>query len=294
MSKGNNRSSKVFWTVALVLIFALTVVILAGSAAADVDVVPTLSLDPAGPIVVNVGGNTDVDIRLDNIANVYGAQIAMSFDETILQVTGGKLTPGVCPQPDFVQANSANNTTGVINYAVTQLSPTAPCNGGVMATANFECIAEGTSNVTFTSSIIADGDAFSIAHTAVGGSVTCEQAVIEFVGTVALQSWPDPTGVEVTLYDSFSIVDGPVVVGSNGDFKLTANDETETYRVVAKYDRYLSSEASGLTGTSGSVVNFGLTTLRAGDINGDGVINILDLTALAGNFNKTSPQAWAP
>ncbi|MFL7868786.1 MAG: hypothetical protein AB8I58_08160, partial [Anaerolineales bacterium] len=109
MSKGNNRSSKVFWTVALVLIFALTVVILAGSAAADVDVVPTLSLDPAGPIVVNVGGNTDVDIRLDNIANVYGAQIAMSFDETILQVTGGKLTPGVCPQPDFVQANSANN-----------------------------------------------------------------------------------------------------------------------------------------------------------------------------------------
>ena len=294
MSKFNNRRSQALWTVLLVLSLSLIVVILAGSAAAEDDVVATLSLDPAGTLVLGVGQDIDIDIRTDNIAHVYGAQIAMSFDETILQATGGQLTPGVCPQPDFVQANSANNTTGDINYAVSQLSPTAPCAGGVMATVNFECVAVGESNVTFTSSIIADLDGNAIAHTATGGSIKCEQAVVEFNGSVALQAWPDPTGVEVSLFDTFGHVDGPVVVGPDGVFRLVANDETETYRVVAKYPRYLSVEAAGLTGVSGDVINLGLATLRAGDINGDGVINILDLTALAGNFNKTSPQAWAP
>ena len=294
MSKFNNKRSKSFWTILLVLMLCLTVVILAGSAAAEDGVVATLSLDPAGTLILGVGQDVDVDIRTDNIAQVYGAQIAMSFDETILQATGGVLTPGVCPQADFVQANSADNVTGDINYAVSQLSPTAPCNGGVMATVNFQCVAVGESNLTFTSSIIADQDGNAIAHTATGGSIKCEEAVIEINGSVALQAWPDPTGVEVTLYDSFGVVDGPVVVGSDGAFRLTANDETEIYRVVAEYPRYLSSEAAGITGVSGTVLNLGLTTLRAGDLNGDGVINILDLTALAGNFNKTTPQAWAP
>jgi hypothetical protein len=163
-----------------------------------------------------------------------------------------------------------------------------------MATIDFLCVAEGVSDVTFTSSIISDADANPIIHTGQNGTVECEQSVIEFIGEVALQSWPDPAGVEVTLYDSQGLVDGPVVVDSSGTFSLVADDESETYRVVAAYDRYLSAEASGLTGTGGTVIDLGLTTLRAGDINGDGVINILDLTALAGNFNKTSPQAWAP
>lgn len=293
MSKVYSRRSKVFWTVLLVLIASLTVVVLVGAATAEPAVASMIVLDPTSP-VVGVGANVDVDIRLENFTNVYGGQIEMSFDETIVQVTGGILTPGSCPAPDFVVSNSANNATGVISYAVTQLSPTTPCNGGVMAAIDFECVAEGVADVTFTSSLISDADGSPITHTVQNGTVECEQLIIEFVGEVALQSWPDPAGVEVTLYDSQGLVDGPVVVDSTGIFSLMADDESETYRVVAAYDRYLSAEAAGLTGTGGTVINLGLTTLRAGDINGDGVINILDLTALAGNFNKTSPQAWAP
>lgn len=114
------------------------------------------------------------------------------------------------------------------------------------------------------------------------------QAEFEITGSVALQAWPDPTGVQVTLYDSNGVVDGPYIVASDGAFILKASNELETYSVVAAYNRYLSAEAEGITAT----INLGLTTLRAGDINGDGVINILDLTALGGNFNKTSPVTW--
>jgi hypothetical protein len=294
MTKDSSSHSRGIWTGGVLLVLSLVIIMIVGSAVAEEDAVSTLSLDPAGPVVMSVGSTADVDIVLSDITNVYGAQIAMQYNQNIVQVVGGQLTPGVCPQPDFVQANSANNSTGVINYVATQLNPTAPCSGGVVATITFECIAEGESNVSFTSSIISDPNAGAISHTAVGGSVKCEQAAFEVTGTVALQAWPDPSGVEVWLFDSFGHVDGPVVVGPDGTFKLIANDEAETYRVVAEYDRYLSSEATGITGTNGTTVNLGLTTLRAGDINGDGVINILDLTALGGNFNKTSPQVWAP
>jgi hypothetical protein len=102
--------------------------------------------------------------------------------------------------------------------------------------------------------------------------------------------------VKVTLYDAFGVADGPYIVGPDGTFVLRSNDThpNGVYRVVASYDRYLSSEASGITGSPGDVIGLPLTTLRAGDINGDGEINILDLTALSGNFGKTSPQAWGP
>jgi hypothetical protein len=284
-------NSKV-WITVLVLIFSLIVIMLAGSAAAEDGVGATLSIDPAGPVVLSVGSNVDVDIRLDDIANVYGAEVKLSFDETIIQVPSEQLTPGICPMDDYVPANSANNTTGIIEYAVTQTNPTSPCNGGVLATINFECIAEGESDVIFTKSLISDIDGLTITHTPVGGSIRCEQAAFEITGEVALQAWPDPTGVQVSLFDSQGLVDGPVVVGSNGLFNFLANDEAETYRVVAEYDRYLSAEAAGITGTNGTTVNLGLTMLRAGDINGDGEINIFDLTALGGNFGKISPQVW--
>jgi hypothetical protein len=290
MKKANSK----VWITVLVLIFSLIVIMLAGSAAAEGDTVATLSLDPAGPVVLSVGSNADVDIRMDNITNVYGAQVKLSFDETIIQVSGEQLTPGTCPQPDIPQLNEADNSTGVIEYAVAQKAPTEPCNGGVMATINFECVAEGESSVAFTENIISDPNGIAILHTAVGGSIKCEPAVFEITGEVALQAWTDPTGVQVSLYDSQGLVDGPMEVGSDGLFKFLANDETKTYRVVAEYDRYLPVQKTDITGINGMVVNLGPATLQAGDINGDGKINILDLTALGGNFGKENEQEWVP
>jgi hypothetical protein len=276
----------------LVIVIGLTVILLAGPQAASGQGA-TLSLVPASSIVP-VGSNVNVDVTLANITGVYGIQTKINFDATKLQVVGGVLTPGACPAPDFVQTNAANNTTGVIDYVATQLSPTAPCAGGVVASINFQCIAQGSTNITFASSVVSDQSANALPHTAVGGTIDCQQSVLEFKGTVALQGWPDPSGVKVFLLDSSLIVDGPVTVGSDGAFSLQATDDTKTYRILAKYDRYLSSEQTGLTGSAGTVVNVGLSTLRAGDINGDGVINIQDLSTLGGNFNKTSPQPWAP
>ena len=279
--------STAFLTVLLVFVFCLAVVLMAGTAQA----LPLLWLDPTAP-VTSVGSVVDVDITLSDVTNVYGTQMDLAFDPTIVQVVGGQLTPGTCPKGDFVPVNSANNTTGVINYAASSLNPTPACNGGVVATITFECIAEGVSPVTFGSSIVTDPNGAPIVHDTQDGTVECQQVTVDIRGQVALQSWPDPTGVAVSLFDSNGLVDGPFIVGADGKFLLHANNENEIYSVLAEYPRYLSAEATVITVEPGFVVNLGLVTLRAGDINGDGVINILDLTAVAGNFNKTSPQIW--
>mgnify|MGYP003573316526 FL=1 len=279
MKKFTFRRSTAFWTILLVSVFCLAVVLMAGPAQA----LPLLWLNPTNP-VTSVGNVVDVDIQLDDVTDVYGAEVALSFNPTFVKVIGAQLTPGTCPQPNFVPTNTADNTAGTINYAATQLSPTAACNGGVVATITFECIAEGVSPVTFGATLISDPNGTPIAHGTQNGTVECQQVAIDIRGSVALQSWPDPSGVAVTLYDSNDVVvDGPFFVGPDGAFLLHANNEEEIYHVVAEYDRYLSAEATVITVEPGFVVNLGLVTLRAGDINGDGVINILDLTAVAGD-----------
>ena len=291
MKKVAFRRSTVFWTILMVFVFCFAVVLMAG----PVQALPLLWLNPANP-VASVGGDVDVAIQLDAATGVYGAQVEIDFDPAILQVASEDLTPGWCPQPDFVVSNSANNTLGTIAYAATQQNPTAPCNGGVVATVTFTCIAEGTSAVNYTSSIISNIGGSAIAHGTQNGTVECIQSAVDVIGSVALQNWPDPSGVEVTLFDSYGVADGPVVVGPDGKFTLRSNDmrPNNVYRVVAAYDRYLSAEASGITANPGDVIDLGLVTLRAGDINGDGKVNILDLTALSGNFYKESPQGWVP
>ena len=205
MKKFTFRRSTAFWTILLVSVFCLAVVLMAGPAQA----LPLLWLNPTNP-VTSVGNVVDVDIQLDDVTGVYGAEMDLTFDPTILQAIGGQLTPGTCPQPNFVPANSADNTTGAIAYAATALSPTLPCDGGVVATITFECIAEGVSNVSFGDTLISDINGTAIAHGTQNGTVECQQLDIDIRGSVALQSWPDPSGVAVTLYDSNdAVVDGP-------------------------------------------------------------------------------------
>ena len=247
------------------------------------------------------GTSTNITLQLDSISNVYGAQIHVTFDSSIVSVTDAnpstptviEISPGSCPQPNFVPANQADNSTGDIDYAVTQLNPTPPCSGGDMAMIEFQClIGDATSPITITTSIISDPDGVPIPHSTQNGSVECLSNVFSVEGNVALQSWPDPSGTVVTLRDSQgAVVGAPVVVGPDGNFSLIA-PISETYQVEATYDRYLSVEATGLTGSVGEIVDIGSATLPTGDINGDGAINILDITALAGNFNEAAPITW--
>lgn len=223
MAKLTFWSSRALWRILMVFACCLEANLMAGLARAE----PLLQLNPINP-VSSIGQGLEVDIQLDSITGVYGGQMDLSVDPAIVQVNGGKLTPGICPGPDFVQSNSADNTTGNIVYTVTQLNPTLPCNGGKAATISFECISGGVSPVSFASSIIADRDGTAISHLFQNGTVECH-AQDSAGGRIFWDTngngvqdpgEPDLAGVDVEVTDSQGGVQ-TVTTDANGYYSAT-------------------------------------------------------------------------
>ncbi len=140
----------------------------------------TLSVSPPNALAP-VGSVTIIDLDITGLSNVQGADVSLSFDETILQVvdadgvkSGVQISGGDCPNPDFEALNDADNGAGTIVYAVASTSGT--CGSGTVASIQFFCATAGTSPVTITSSEIADNNGFLIPHSTADGQVTCFDA----------------------------------------------------------------------------------------------------------------------
>ena len=78
-----------------------------------------------------------VAIVIQDAAEVYGIDVRAGFDPALVEIVdadpardGVQMTPGAFPQPDFVALNAADNAAGALRYAVTQVNPTPPANGG--------------------------------------------------------------------------------------------------------------------------------------------------------------------
>ena len=106
---------------------------------------------------VPVGGQVVIDIYIQDVQNLYGADIRLSYDPTVLEVqdanpavSGVQIQPlSSFLKPDFVARNKACNvvdpadpaclTAGIIRYAVTQVNPSVPASGsGPVAAVTFK------------------------------------------------------------------------------------------------------------------------------------------------------------
>lgn len=133
------------------------------------------------PSVVQVGtGNSQViELRIENVANMAGAEIQVQFNPAVLQVQdadpgqdGAQIEPGSFPAPDFVASNVVSNTVGLLQYAAVQIPPTQPVSGsGLLARITFQTLAAGTSDLIFTRADLATGDARPIAVTRQSGQI---------------------------------------------------------------------------------------------------------------------------
>lgn len=123
--------------------------------------------------------------------------------------------------------------------------------------------------------------------------------------------------VTVSLFNADNSLAGSVIANPDGTFSLTA--PAGPYTVFATASGYLSAQAS-VTLTDGSTttmptisllvgdidnnnvidqfdamsigMNYNAAAPSAADLNNDGVINVLDLELLAGNYRETGPVLW--
>lgn len=171
------------WVLSLVL--AATAGFSAASAAGPAIVRP----DPVSS-QVQVGQIFVVTVYLQDIVDVYGADVRMCFDPTLLQVQDSDAAaPGVqiqplssFMQPGFIIKREAQNdadaarencpTGGLAWYAFTQLNPAEPKSGsGAIAAVTFRGLKAGTSPLTIEYRKVANRDGVEIPTARQDGSV---------------------------------------------------------------------------------------------------------------------------
>jgi hypothetical protein len=140
----------------------------------------TVGPSPADAYVA-VGMTTTVFIYVTDVQDLYGADVQLAFDTSLVEVVDADPgTPGVQIEllsdflsPDWPIKNEADNKKGTIWYAVTQLNPSEPVSGsGPLAAIEFRGLAVGSSPITVTSQKLADRHGITIPATAQDGQIT--------------------------------------------------------------------------------------------------------------------------
>jgi hypothetical protein len=174
----------------------------------------TISLEP--PNATIQGCETiSVGIWITDVADLYGADVRLSFDATVLEVvdadsgkSGVQLEHGnLLTDTDslrFVVRNRAENITGTIEYAVTQLNPAEPVTGsGVLAIIWLRGSGTGTSDLDFTYHKLANRDGETITSSTATGTVTTTApgsptlSISRLNTTTAQLSWSSVSGIAV-------------------------------------------------------------------------------------------------
>jgi len=119
-----------------------------------------------------VGQLLTVELKLEDVSNLYGADVQLSFDPNILEVVdavpgkaGVQIVPGTFldPAQGEVAQNVADNAAGTVRYALTLKSPAPPVNGnGTVCAIAFRAKALGVSSLRIIAAELADPGASPI------------------------------------------------------------------------------------------------------------------------------------
>jgi hypothetical protein len=185
---------------------------------------------------------------------------------------------------------------------------------------------EECSEVSVANALMSDADGYAITvDTMLPGSVCYDgQEQGCFTGSVQLQGRYDHSGAHILVTEADGTLVAETFTDAAGNFELQ-NLALGTYEVWAKMYGYLDAlKGSGVQVVAGECTDMGPTKLLGGnvapqpepdniidigdiaymgsnfgaveataDVNGDGVVNILDLTMAAANFERAGPTPWS-
>jgi hypothetical protein len=254
----------------------------------------------------------------------------MRFDPAIVQVEdalpGGdvNIIPGDFLQPGaLIQQNYVNNATGEIDYVQTRQGPVPGADGsGVLARIVFHGRAVGTAQLAFTLHTLSDPLSVPIEHDAFDGEITVVVAVGVAEGKVILErrvNYPNANaGVTVRLAGQSQ------VTGDDGTYSFSGVP-VGTHQISATHPSYLPTWRN-VSVTAGATTTLPEVTMLGGDcspiqgvidetdsavmgqawgtspgdpdwevradVRDDGVINVLDYTAVQFNWLTSAPAPW--
>lgn len=105
-----------------------------------------------------LGDIVTVQIMLENLPGVYGADVQIIFDPLVWQAVGEPAPGNFVPEDSalvYVLQNFINNERGTIDYAMTRLNPAPTIQGdSVLLEIQMEAIAEAVSQITVSEALL--------------------------------------------------------------------------------------------------------------------------------------------
>jgi hypothetical protein len=264
-----------------------------------------IMLTTPSPSPVSIGSEITFDLFL-SVANIEpgisGADIYLKYNPMFVEPTPGAVVAEVLPDffgvPYSTSINTVlpaaqcpNNSDGPCIHLVIAGTPQITKNA-LTARFHFRSLAAGHTCFSVIQSNLVDADGFQVDHIKAEpkcGDIVVNAAITGVVRRQGTPSNPNPSGgnlscARVTVISTSTF--GPAYTDRNGSFTLS-NLPAGAYTLRAFYPGYLSSEkAISITATNPPVIDFATTTLRGGDIDGNNLINILDIGAITGRFGK--------
>ncbi len=258
-----------------------------------------------------------------------GVEVHLTFNPAIVEVVS--VTPSAALFDGTLQIgqNQFDNVAGTIDFAVAQSAGTSVFNAtdAAIATITWRGLASGETVVAVAgNTLMSDPEGYAITvDISVPGTVVVNELVGCIIGSVHLQGrHPDHSGATVTAEKDGGVV-ASATTDASGNFTLE-NLAPDTYEVYARTYGYLDSfRGTGVQVVAGECTDIGATKLLGGDVapqapepdniidindityiafrfrgadmtadvNGDSVVNILDLTMGAANFGRIGPTVWS-
>lgn len=283
-----------------------------------------VSITSLGSIpVFEVGDTFKVSIMALGVEDpgIFGSQFELSYNPNHLAAIEGSLLPGVDLEPTIVAVSEITAETGRVAYAASRQGAVDNLAGNItLATLRFEAVSPTEPETTRIHLENVKLGAKGGLEVPVGGLVDLELIIKQPVvldsrieGQILAQARPDQAGHEVVAA-GLSAPPLMAQTDSEGHFVIE-NAPADTYMVTANRSGFLQAICEGVVHQAETVTTLQPVTLLAGDIdnngeiditdavmiglalnsptgpaelNGDGIVDILDLILMAVNYGQTT------
>ena len=234
----------------------------------------------------------EVSVVVQNVTGIFGGQFKLSFDPTILQGVEGSLQPGADLPPSLVAKSAIDNSVGSVSFAASRKGQVEGLSGDVvLATMRFRVHPmeiDPQATIHISDVVLGDRDANNIPVSGTQDLVIDigETCGADVTGQVMLQGRTTGSfgGIAVSL-DSMSTTTAP-----DGSFGLT-NVIPATYTLSADTDGYLAFCQS--VEVVAPLTELAPVELLAGDIDGNGAIDLTDAVAIGVAFGDVASNPVA-
>lgn len=243
-----------------------------------------VKVDPASLEICDTPGAVNVVIQ--NVENLAAAQLELLYDPAVVQVVdadpgreGVQVTVGSAFSGGFVAQNTVDATTGRVSFAATLFGGDNIDGDATLITVDWDGQTTGNSALTLENIILVGTGGQSLDFTAQNGAITVASSCSAGVsGVVALQGRANHGGIKVV-----SSAGAATQTAADGSFTIAGGGA-----LTFEFPGYLTAQADPAGAQAAAL---GKLTLLAGDVNGDNVINILDLAYIAKQYRTADPMA---